>query len=173
MQTFYLRVHLPTFAKLVKNAYFLVKIFICKFSICGPKWRNLSTANNEGNLYSIIKIYMQRVCIEINDPIVTTLMMMWHTHLGWCFCFNPPCKRGKRETKSEVISFRKAKRQVKTNLSRFIVTFQALYSCMLGISCYSSKDCKLEQMLTDCALTPCPTSNIEDIKKTSADMQNI
>jgi len=32
---------------------FLVKngLFICKFRIRGPKWWNISTANNEGNLY--------------------------------------------------------------------------------------------------------------------------
>ena len=38
---------------LVKNDNFLVKngLFICEFKIRGPKWRNVSTANYEGNLY--------------------------------------------------------------------------------------------------------------------------
>ncbi len=27
--------------------------FFCDFKIRGPKWRNISTANNEGNLYNI------------------------------------------------------------------------------------------------------------------------
>ena len=38
-RTFYLRIRLFTFAKLVKNANFLVKngLFICEFRIRGPK----------------------------------------------------------------------------------------------------------------------------------------
>ncbi len=38
---------------MVKNNNFPVKngLFICEFKIRGPKWRNVSTANNEGNLY--------------------------------------------------------------------------------------------------------------------------
>ena len=37
--------------KLLKNADFLVRngLFICKFSIRGPRWRNLYTANNEAS----------------------------------------------------------------------------------------------------------------------------
>ena len=39
--------------KMVKNGNFLVKngLFISEFKIRGPKWRDVSTANNEGNLY--------------------------------------------------------------------------------------------------------------------------
>ena len=39
-------------SKLVKNDVFVVKngLFICKFMIWSPKWRNVYTANNEGNL---------------------------------------------------------------------------------------------------------------------------
>jgi len=42
---------------LVKNDNFLVKngLFICEFRIRGPKWRNVSTVNNEGNLYNQCK----------------------------------------------------------------------------------------------------------------------
>ena len=42
--------------KLVQNDNFKPKMdfFICKFKICGPKWQKVSTANNEGNLYSMI-----------------------------------------------------------------------------------------------------------------------
>ncbi len=52
-RTFYLRIRLFTSTKRVQNNNFPVKIglFICEFKICGPKWRSLSTANNEGNLY--------------------------------------------------------------------------------------------------------------------------
>ena len=41
--------------KLLKNADFLVRngLFICKFSIRGPRWRNLYTANNEASLYTL------------------------------------------------------------------------------------------------------------------------
>ena len=40
-------------SKLVKNDNFLAKngLFICEFRIRGPKWRNVSIVNNEGNLY--------------------------------------------------------------------------------------------------------------------------
>ena len=40
-------------SKLVKYDKFLVKngLCICKFRIRGPKWRNVSTANNERNMY--------------------------------------------------------------------------------------------------------------------------
>ena len=40
-------------SNLVKNDSFLVKnrLFSSKFKICGPKCWNVSTANNEGNLY--------------------------------------------------------------------------------------------------------------------------
>ncbi len=39
--------------KTVQNDSFPVKngLFIFKFKIRGPKWRNVSTANNEVNLY--------------------------------------------------------------------------------------------------------------------------
>ncbi len=39
--------------KMVQKDNFLVKngLFICEFKIRGLKWRNISTANNEGNLY--------------------------------------------------------------------------------------------------------------------------
>jgi len=49
----YSRTRLFTFTKLVKNDNFLVKngLFICEFRIRGPNWWNVSTANNEGNLY--------------------------------------------------------------------------------------------------------------------------
>ncbi len=38
---------------MVQNDNFPVKkgLFICKFKIRGPNWQNVSTANNEGNLY--------------------------------------------------------------------------------------------------------------------------
>ncbi len=51
--TFYEQLLHITVTKLVKNYNFLVKkgFFICKFGIWGPKWRNVSTSNNEGNLY--------------------------------------------------------------------------------------------------------------------------
>ncbi len=40
-------------SKNCQNGYFLVKnwLFVCLFKIRGPKWRNVSTANNEGNRY--------------------------------------------------------------------------------------------------------------------------
>ena len=52
LRIFYLQICLFTLVKLVQNDNFLVKngLFICKFSIRGPKWRNVSTANYEGNL---------------------------------------------------------------------------------------------------------------------------
>ncbi len=38
---------------MVQNDNFPVEngLFICEFKISGPKWRNVSTANNDGNLY--------------------------------------------------------------------------------------------------------------------------
>ncbi len=52
-RTFYLRFCLFTLEKMVQNDNFPVKngLFICKFKIRGPKWRNVSTTNNKGNLY--------------------------------------------------------------------------------------------------------------------------
>ena len=46
---------------MVKNDNFLVKygLFICELRIRGPKWRNVSTANNEGNLYLDIELVDQ------------------------------------------------------------------------------------------------------------------
>jgi len=51
--TFYLRICLFTLWKVVQNNNFLVKngLFICEFRIRSPKWRIVSTANFEGNLY--------------------------------------------------------------------------------------------------------------------------
>jgi len=50
---YYLRIRLITLTKLVKNDIFLVKngLFIFEFRIRSPKWRNVSSANNERNLY--------------------------------------------------------------------------------------------------------------------------
>jgi hypothetical protein len=50
--SFYLPIRLFTFKTLVKKSKFLVKmcLFICKFSIRGPKKRDVSTANNEVHL---------------------------------------------------------------------------------------------------------------------------
>jgi hypothetical protein len=52
-RTFYLQIRLFISTKRVQNNNFPVKngLFICEFEISGPKWRSLSTANNEGNLY--------------------------------------------------------------------------------------------------------------------------
>ncbi len=52
-QCFYLRICLFTIEILIKNAKILVKmcLFICKFSIRGPKKQNVSTTNNEARLY--------------------------------------------------------------------------------------------------------------------------
>ncbi len=52
-RTFYLRIRLFTSTKSVQTNNFQVKtgLFICEFKIRGPKWRSLSTANNEVNLY--------------------------------------------------------------------------------------------------------------------------
>ncbi len=45
-----------------QNNYFSVKngLFICEFKILGQKWWNVSTANNEGNLYLITKFLFLR-----------------------------------------------------------------------------------------------------------------
>ena len=55
LRTFYLQIRLFTLAKLVLNDDFLVKngLFICEFKIRGPKYQDVSTANYEGNLYSV------------------------------------------------------------------------------------------------------------------------
>ncbi len=52
-RSFYPRIRLVTFETLVKKAKFLVKmcLFICEFSIRGPKKWDVSTANNEVHLY--------------------------------------------------------------------------------------------------------------------------
>ncbi len=52
-RTFYLRIRSFTLTKIAKKDNFQVKngLFICEFKIHGPKWRNVSTSNNEGNLY--------------------------------------------------------------------------------------------------------------------------
>ena len=72
LRTFYLQIRSFTFAKLVKNAYFLVKngLFICEFSIRGPKWRDASTANNEGNLYCLTKRKSSKIFIQFSIRIV-------------------------------------------------------------------------------------------------------
>jgi hypothetical protein len=56
-RTFYLQICLFTLTKMAQNDNFPVKndLFICEFNIRGPKWRNVSTANNEGNLYSLFR----------------------------------------------------------------------------------------------------------------------
>jgi hypothetical protein len=50
-RTFYLRIRLFRLAKSGQNEH-----FICEFKIGGPKWRNISTANKEGNLYYQIEL---------------------------------------------------------------------------------------------------------------------
>ena len=52
-RTFYVPICLFTLPELVKNSCFpvLSGLFICKFSNRGPKWRNLSSTNNKGNMY--------------------------------------------------------------------------------------------------------------------------
>jgi len=64
-QTFYLRIRLFTLGKVVQNNNFLVKngLFICEFSIHGPKWRNVSTTNFEENLYKERNRYYHIMCI--------------------------------------------------------------------------------------------------------------
>jgi hypothetical protein len=58
--------------KKVQNDNFSVKneVFICEFKICGPKWRNVFTRNNEGNQY-IDKLQMHR---QINGQMNTIFM---------------------------------------------------------------------------------------------------
>ncbi len=57
-RTFYLRIRLFTFEKWPRMTLFLSKMdFLSsnsRFTV-GPKWRNVSTANNEGNLYNVIR----------------------------------------------------------------------------------------------------------------------
>jgi len=47
--------------KIGQNDNFLVKneLFICEFRIRGPKWRNVSTANNEGKLYLASLVWLR------------------------------------------------------------------------------------------------------------------
>ena len=42
--------------------------------------------------------------------IVTLLVIMWHSHIGRCFCLTPWYGRSKREAQTEVVSLRHAKR---------------------------------------------------------------
>jgi hypothetical protein len=55
LRTFYMRIRLFTLSKMIQNHTFPVKngLFICKFKIIGPKWRNVFTTNNEGSLHNI------------------------------------------------------------------------------------------------------------------------
>ncbi len=67
-RSFYLRIHLFTFEILLKMAKFPVKmcLFVCEFSIRGPKWQDVSTANNEAQLYIISHNTKTRtVCLGI------------------------------------------------------------------------------------------------------------
>jgi len=76
-QTFYLQIRLFTLGKVVPNNTFLVKngLFIRKFSIRGPKWRNVSTENFEGNLYIL--------CIFLDNQIliIDKVQNHWSLHI--------------------------------------------------------------------------------------------
>jgi hypothetical protein len=52
---FYIQICLFTSAESVQNNNFLVSngLFICLFKIFSQKWHDLSTANNEGNIYCV------------------------------------------------------------------------------------------------------------------------
>ena len=67
LQTIYLQICIFTLAKLVQNAYFLVKnrLFNCKFMICGAKWQNVSIANNEGNLSNSMVLKSKNLTSEL------------------------------------------------------------------------------------------------------------
>ncbi len=54
--TLYLRIRSLPCVKLVKKAKLLVKrcLFICKFSIRGPKYQDISTVNDEAHMYYAI-----------------------------------------------------------------------------------------------------------------------
>ena len=74
-------------SKLVKNGNFLVKngLFICKFKICGPKWRDVSTTNNEGNLYyTTIEDYYYK--LRENGK----LGQMWNIFESWIWHISLP-----------------------------------------------------------------------------------
>ncbi len=67
-RTFYLRIRLFTLTKRVQNNNFSVKtgLFFCEFKIRGPKWRSLSIANNEGNLY----LFGEYNCYSKGNPMI-------------------------------------------------------------------------------------------------------
>ncbi len=65
----YSQIHLFALAKIVKMTIFQSKMFfihICELKIRGPKWWNVSTANNEGNLYLPQFENHTKVMAEIN-----------------------------------------------------------------------------------------------------------
>ncbi len=67
---------------LVQNDNFLVKygLLIGKFRIRGPKWRNISTANNEGNLAVVEFVILNKkevVCIKFGGGGLHISILTW------------------------------------------------------------------------------------------------
>ncbi len=78
-RSFYLRIRLFTLDKMVQNDNFLVKngLFICEFKIRGLKWRNVSTANNEGNLYCFSLFLVQGTLGWLQDILEASLVSFY------------------------------------------------------------------------------------------------
>ena len=73
-RTLYLQIHLFTLANLIKNANCLVKngLFICKFNIRGPNWWNVSTANNEVNLYPVHACILVELSLVVVSKVISS-----------------------------------------------------------------------------------------------------
>jgi hypothetical protein len=99
-RTFYLRIRVFTFEKLVQIDTFQVKngLFIYEFKIRGPKWWNVTTANNEGNLYICI-VELGQWDSELLEYVFPTLKnivekllsrrkknshVLWASNIGFC-----------------------------------------------------------------------------------------